>query len=286
MTQTKDNRHQHNIDGVGDDNDNDNNNDNSTNTYCHQISKNAYLVQAELVDFWRCCIDHGWTTTKSILSDNDCRSLSNYADGDGDKNIQNGDDVDDDDERFHNNNNNNNINNKNNNTRRCLQITHHYILYPNPYPTNVRLSKRWYAHPSFPLLLKLQADTIILRSNWNVYLQEFASAIELAHDYYSNFNSNDLTNNAITTTTTTTINASTPNVIITKNDNTMSSSRCSTTTTSITNFARPYLSSAKAGPNERMIDKSSTSLTNFERKYDNVGETTYELILQKKDRSP
>jgi hypothetical protein len=44
------------------------------------------------------------------------------------------------------------------------------------------------------------------------------------------------------------------------------------------NFALPYLEDARAGPQER-VDKS-LAFTNFEKKYDDVGEKTYELKLR------
>ena len=115
------------------------------------------------------------------------------------------------------------------------------MLYPNPYPTNQRLSQRWYAHPSFPLILQLKAGTIIIRSNWKQYLIEFAKSIEIAYEYYEQQNNDDVVN------------------------------------TNNNNVALPYLESAKKGPHER-IDKA-IALSNFEGKYDNVGEPTYELIL-------
>ena len=160
--------------------------------YCHKVSDNAYLVRAELVDFWRCCIERGWTTPICDTGD------------------QESDDS--------------------------LKITHHYMLYPNPYPTNARLSSRWYAHPSFPLILKLGIQTMVIRSNWEGYLSEFAQAVELANEFYA-------------------------------------------TTISRDNLALPYIESAQKGPTERM-DKS-VALTNFESKYDNVGERTFELILER-----
>jgi tRNA G46 methylase TrmB len=168
-------------------NDDGDNNHNYQQVYCHRVTNNAYLVRAELVDFWRCCVEHDrefWTS----------------------------------------------------------HIKHHYMLYPNPYPTNQRLSQRWYAHPSFPLLLQLKADTIIFRSNWKQYLIELAKAIKIAHAYYeqkSGVNSHE-------------------------------------------NVALPYLESAKKGPHER-TDKT-IALTNFEAKYDTVGEPTYELILSYQKR--
>jgi tRNA G46 methylase TrmB len=114
-------------------------------------------------------------------------------------------------------------------------ITKHYMLYPNPYPKQIRLTQRWYAHPSFPLILKLGVEEIIIRSNWEGYLKEFARSVEIANDFYAEQDE------------------------------------------SIQNFAEPYLSSAQLGPVPR-TDKE-VSLTNFERKYDAVGESTYELRL-------
>ena len=170
--------------------------------YCHQVSENAYLVRAELVDFWRCCIEHGWTGDK-----NDKREKVYFGDD--------------------------------------LKITHHYMLYPNPYPTKARLSSRWYAHPSFPLILKLGIPNMVIRSNWEGYLKEFSQAIDMANDYYANHNNEDDIRDS-------------------------------------ENLALPYFSSAKKGPTER-TDKS-VGLTNFESKYDNVGESTYELLLERSDR--
>lgn len=54
----------------------------------------------------------------------------------------------------------------------------HFILYPNPYPKNEHLKKRWHGHPVFPYL-KLLAKQTILRSNWRMYLEEFSLAWEI-----------------------------------------------------------------------------------------------------------
>jgi hypothetical protein len=59
------------------------------------------------------------------------------------------------------------------------RVQHHYMLYPNPYPKSSRLKQRWYAHPSFPLLLHLSGDRLTVRSNWQQYLEEFALAAEV-----------------------------------------------------------------------------------------------------------
>lgn len=60
------------------------------------------------------------------------------------------------------------------------QPTHHYVLYPNPWPKKQHLKRRWHGHPVFPHLLAL-GGALELRSNWHTYLQEFARALNL-HD--------------------------------------------------------------------------------------------------------
>ena len=49
------------------------------------------------------------------------------------------------------------------------------LLYPNPWPKPEHLRRRWHGHPVFPLLLA-NARRIVLRSNWRVYVDEFARA--------------------------------------------------------------------------------------------------------------
>jgi tRNA G46 methylase TrmB len=134
--------------------------------------------------------------------------------------------------------------------RCCLEdgwkISHHYLLYPNPYPTKARIKQRWYAHPSFPLILKLGGD-ITIRSNWEGYLREFALSVMYADEFWTDEEQNLLSN-----------------------------------LTNFTNYAARYHKDACLGPQKR-IDKA-VAWTNFEKKYDNVGEATYELILR--NRSP
>ena len=55
----------------------------------------------------------------------------------------------------------------------------HYILYPNPWPKPGQLQRRWHAHPVFPDMLGL-GGTLEMRTNWKIYAEEFALAIELA----------------------------------------------------------------------------------------------------------
>lgn len=56
-----------------------------------------------------------------------------------------------------------------------VQIQHHFILYPNPYPKAEQLLRRWHGHPVFPYLPAL-CKSLTLRSNWAVYLEEFAQS--------------------------------------------------------------------------------------------------------------
>ena len=58
------------------------------------------------------------------------------------------------------------------------QIEQHYLLYPNPYPKSAQVQKRWHSGPAMPDLMAI-APIIEVRSNWLLYLQEFARACEL-----------------------------------------------------------------------------------------------------------
>jgi tRNA (guanine-N7-)-methyltransferase len=57
------------------------------------------------------------------------------------------------------------------------QPVRHYLLYPNPYPKSVHLKLRWQGHPVFPVIVAL-GGRLELRSNWRVYVEEFALALE------------------------------------------------------------------------------------------------------------
>ncbi|HET8792046.1 MAG TPA: methyltransferase domain-containing protein [Modicisalibacter sp.] len=59
------------------------------------------------------------------------------------------------------------------------QPRQHYLLYPNPYPKAAHLKMRWHGHPVFPTILAL-GGRLELRSNWRLYLVEFALAVEQA----------------------------------------------------------------------------------------------------------
>lgn len=54
----------------------------------------------------------------------------------------------------------------------------HYMLYPNPWPKPKHLSRRIHGHPAFSLLPQL-GGIMELRSNWQVYVEEFGVALHL-----------------------------------------------------------------------------------------------------------
>ena len=58
-------------------------------------------------------------------------------------------------------------------------LTHHYLLYPNPWPKSKHLQRRWHGSAVFPSILQL-GGKLELRSNWFTYINEFARALELA----------------------------------------------------------------------------------------------------------
>ena len=58
-------------------------------------------------------------------------------------------------------------------------ISHHFLLYPNPWPKPGQLRRRWHAHPVFPDLLGL-GGRLEMRCNWEVYALEFAAAVNRA----------------------------------------------------------------------------------------------------------
>lgn len=55
-------------------------------------------------------------------------------------------------------------------------VQQHLLWYPNPWPKPEHLGRRWHAHPVFPTMLALGGG-IELRSNWRVYVDEFALAL-------------------------------------------------------------------------------------------------------------
>jgi tRNA (guanine-N7-)-methyltransferase len=53
----------------------------------------------------------------------------------------------------------------------------HYLLYPNPWPKIGHLARRWHGHPVFPAIVALGGE-IECRSNWHIYIEEFAFALQ------------------------------------------------------------------------------------------------------------
>jgi tRNA (guanine-N7-)-methyltransferase len=53
----------------------------------------------------------------------------------------------------------------------------HYLLYPNPWPKQSHLGRRWHGHAIFPVLVALGGH-IECRSNWKIYIDEFASSLQ------------------------------------------------------------------------------------------------------------
>ena len=60
-----------------------------------------------------------------------------------------------------------------------LRCERQFLLYPNPWPKTEHLMRRWHAHPVLPVMLAL-GGTIELRTNWRVYAEEFADAMDVA----------------------------------------------------------------------------------------------------------
>jgi tRNA (guanine-N7-)-methyltransferase len=60
-----------------------------------------------------------------------------------------------------------------------LRVDYHYLLYPNPWPKAAHLQRRIHGHASFPLLLHL-AGQLELRSNWQIYVEEFGCAMHFS----------------------------------------------------------------------------------------------------------
>jgi len=65
-----------------------------------------------------------------------------------------------------------------------IAISHHYILYPNPWPKRGQLQRRVHGGDGFHWLLRLAGPDgrcrVELRSNWQTYVEEFGVAMLLA----------------------------------------------------------------------------------------------------------
>ncbi|CAA0082781.1 tRNA (guanine-N(7)-)-methyltransferase [Zhongshania aliphaticivorans] len=58
-------------------------------------------------------------------------------------------------------------------------LQHHFLLYPNPWPKSAQLQYRVHGSAVFPALLTLGGE-VTLRSNWKLYVDEFAKALTLS----------------------------------------------------------------------------------------------------------
>ena len=58
-------------------------------------------------------------------------------------------------------------------------ITANFLLYPNPWPKAAHLQRRFHGGPSFRHVLNV-GKTLILRSNWLIYIKEFERALEIS----------------------------------------------------------------------------------------------------------
>lgn len=62
--------------------------------------------------------------------------------------------------------------------KQSLRIHKHFILFPNPYPKKKHLKLRWHGQPIFQSIMEIGAP-LELRSNWKVYVEEFAEATKI-----------------------------------------------------------------------------------------------------------
>jgi tRNA (guanine-N7-)-methyltransferase len=60
-----------------------------------------------------------------------------------------------------------------------ISLEYHYLLYPNPWPKSGHLQRRVHGSPDFRSLLEL-GGRVELRSNWQLYVEEFGVAMHLA----------------------------------------------------------------------------------------------------------
>ncbi len=60
-----------------------------------------------------------------------------------------------------------------------IRVDRHYLLYPNPWPRKEHVMRRYHGHPVFFDLLRL-GRYFEMRSNWKIYIDEFALAFYLS----------------------------------------------------------------------------------------------------------
>ena len=59
-----------------------------------------------------------------------------------------------------------------------ITLHSHWLLYPNPWPKASQFKRRVHGHGAFPVLSRL-GGSLELRTNWDIYAQEFAQAAGL-----------------------------------------------------------------------------------------------------------
>ena len=59
-----------------------------------------------------------------------------------------------------------------------IKLHSHWLLYPNPWPKACQFKRRVHGHGAFPVLSRL-GGALELRTNWDIYAQEFAQAAAL-----------------------------------------------------------------------------------------------------------
>ena len=59
-----------------------------------------------------------------------------------------------------------------------ITLHSHWLLYPNPWPKASQFKRRVHGHGAFPVLSRL-GGSLELRTNWDIYAQEFAQAATL-----------------------------------------------------------------------------------------------------------
>lgn len=63
-----------------------------------------------------------------------------------------------------------------------LDVFFHALYYPNPWPKESQVGRRFHGHPIFPTLLQL-CPNIELRTNWKIYAEEFLEASRVGFQY-------------------------------------------------------------------------------------------------------
>jgi tRNA G46 methylase TrmB len=63
--------------------------------------------------------------------------------------------------------------------RHSWSVSHHYLLYPNPYPKASQFKRRWHGSAAFADIVEI-GGKIEVRSNWKIYIEEFSLALNLA----------------------------------------------------------------------------------------------------------